>query len=77
MALLSVVTAGLLGFGISLLLPRFGRQRIVIGAGAPDGETYIFMQAVKAVTERYNPRPPDHLSRDRRECGQPEPPGAQ
>ena len=56
MVLLSLVTAGLLGFGISLLLPRFGKQRIVIGAGAPDGETYIFMQAVKAVAERYYPR---------------------
>ena len=54
--LLSLATAGLATFGVSLLLPRFGTQHVTIAAGSPDGEAYILMQAVKAVAERYNPR---------------------
>lgn len=54
--ILSLATAGMVAFGISLLLPRFGKQKIIIAAGSPDGEAFTLMQAVKAVVERYDPR---------------------
>jgi TRAP transporter TAXI family solute receptor len=54
--ILGAVTAGLVAFGISMLLPRLGKQKIIIAAGPPDGESYILFQAVKAVAERYYPQ---------------------
>jgi TRAP transporter TAXI family solute receptor len=54
--LLSLATAGVVMFGVSQLLPRFGRHKIIIAAGSGDGESLPLMKAVKAVVERYDPR---------------------
>jgi TRAP transporter TAXI family solute receptor len=56
MILLSLATIAVLWIGIVLAYPRVGDQDIAIATGTTKGETYILMQAVKTVAERYYPR---------------------
>jgi TRAP transporter TAXI family solute receptor len=54
--LLSLATIALVSFVIALTYPRLGTQEIRIATGTSKGETYILMQAVKTVAERYYPQ---------------------
>lgn len=53
---LSLITFALVFVGARHAYPRMETRSISISSGSPKGETYILMQAVKAVAERYYPR---------------------